>query len=161
MRCIECLHGDLFRNMLCVWCLYMSTVALNCVYVCTVALNFHYGWRSYVLCKLMNTWHVYIARMSLTLNGSSALQPSNGVKRLNMLRKKWFLPGTTTYSICRTYSVCLFDSYLMQPCAAYRQEVTCLLNQLYMYFPVWAVWTKISEEKWDYRIYSNRMVDPI
>ena len=35
---------------------------------------FRYGWGSYSLCKLMNTWHIYTARMSPTANGSSVLK---------------------------------------------------------------------------------------
>ena len=137
------------KYVVCVMSVHVYCSAELCVHV-HVALNFRCGWRSYVLCKLMNTWHVYIARMSLTLNGSSALQPSNGVKRLKYATENGFSLGLPhVVSVVRIPYVFL-DSYLMQPCAAYRQEVTCLLNQLYMYFPVWAVWTKISEKKWDY-----------
>ena len=61
-----------------------------------LAKNFHEGWGSYVLDKLMNTYHVYIALMSPTLNGSSALEcfeRRNGIK----IRNRRFLPGTATY----------------------------------------------------------------
>ena len=40
----------------------------------TVTEYFCYGWGSYALSKLMNTWYVYSARMSPTPNGSSVLQ---------------------------------------------------------------------------------------
>ena len=39
-----------------------------------VTQYFRHGWGSYVLCKLMNTWYIYTARMSPTRNGSSTLQ---------------------------------------------------------------------------------------
>ena len=42
MRCIECLHGDLFRNVLCVvMCVYMCSVCMCvlCVYVCVCVCN--------------------------------------------------------------------------------------------------------------------------
>ena len=39
-----------------------------------VTQYFRYRRGSYALCKLMNTWHVYTARMGPTPNGSSALQ---------------------------------------------------------------------------------------
>ena len=35
---------------------------------------FHCERGSYMLCKLMNTWHIYPARVGPTPNGSSALQ---------------------------------------------------------------------------------------
>ena len=56
---------------------------------------FSYGWGSYVLCKLMNTWYVYTARMSPTLNGSSALQRferSNAIEISNTIMFD-FYPG--------------------------------------------------------------------
>ena len=55
------LYHCVFRLHYCVWS--------------TVTQNFRYGWGSYSLCKLMNTWDVYTACMSPTLNGGSALQP--------------------------------------------------------------------------------------
>ena len=39
-----------------------------------VTQYFRYRWGSYVLCKLMNTWHVSTVCMAPTLNGSSVLQ---------------------------------------------------------------------------------------
>ena len=39
-----------------------------------VMQDFHYGWGSYALCKLVNTWHICTARMSPTPNGSSVLR---------------------------------------------------------------------------------------
>ena len=60
-----------------------------------VAQYFSYGWGSYVLCKLMNTWHVYTAHMSPTLNASSALlcfEHSNAIEIHNAIMFD-FYPG--------------------------------------------------------------------
>ena len=64
---------------------------------------FRYSWGSYSLCKLINTWYIYTARMSPTLNGSSALQHfgcSNAIEICNRI------PGTATclYMCTNVYS---------------------------------------------------------
>ena len=49
----------------------------RCAHYCvqsTVTQYFRYGWDSYTLCQLTNTWYVCTAHMSPTLNGSSVLQ---------------------------------------------------------------------------------------
>ena len=57
-----------------------------------VTQYFHYGWGSYVLCKLMNTWHTVC--MSLTPNKSSALQRferSNAIEICNEIMFDFYL----------------------------------------------------------------------
>ena len=59
-----------------------------------VIQNFYYGWGSYLLCKLMNTWHIYTVHTS-THNKSSALQHfehSNAIKIHNGIMFD-FYPG--------------------------------------------------------------------
>ena len=49
----------------------------RCAHYCvqsTVTQYFRYGWDSYTLCQLTNTWYVCTAHMIPTLNGSSVLQ---------------------------------------------------------------------------------------
>jgi len=58
----------------------------------TVTQYFRYGWGSYVLCKVMNTWHVYTACMGPTPNGSSALQRGNALEIRNGIMFD-FYPG--------------------------------------------------------------------
>ena len=53
----------IFRSHYCVWS--------------AVTQYFCYGWDSYPLCKLMNTWYLHTAHITIispTLNGNSALQ---------------------------------------------------------------------------------------
>ena len=45
---------------------------------------FHCKWGSYVLCKLMNTWHIYPVHMGPTPNRSSALQRFECVNALEI-----------------------------------------------------------------------------
>ena len=40
----------------------------------TATQYFHYGWDSYLLCKFMNTWHVYTVSMSPTLTSNVVMQ---------------------------------------------------------------------------------------
>ena len=73
-----------------------------------VAQHFRYGWGLHSLCKLMNTWHVYTARMSPTLNGSSALQPfkhGNAIEMRNRIMFD-FYPGLEHIYVYTPCHVC-------------------------------------------------------
>ena len=75
-----------------------------------------YGWGLYALCKLTNTWYVYTAHMSPTLNGGSALQRykhSNGIKIHNGIML-WFLPRTATW-----FNLVHQITFLMRGCGSW------------------------------------------
>ena len=65
----------------------------------TVVLDFCYGWSSYAQSRYMNTWYVYVARMSPALNGSLSLlcfKRSNTVELYNRIMLNFYprLPYT-------------------------------------------------------------------
>ena len=65
--------------------------------------QYYCGWSSYTLCKLINAYHVYTVRMSLTPNGSSALQHfehGNVIKICNGILFNFYpvLPHTCIWS---------------------------------------------------------------
>ena len=62
---------------------------------------FRYGWGSYALCKLMNTWSIYTARMCPAFNRSFALQHfehSNAIEIHNRISTRG----------CHIIYVCIF-----------------------------------------------------
>ena len=66
-----------------------------------VTQYFRYGWGSYALCKLMNTWYIYTAHISPTLSGSSALHRFEHVDAIKFMQQNnvQFLPRTATYVV--------------------------------------------------------------
>ena len=58
------------RNRTLFYCIFRSHYRIQSA----VTQLFRYGWGSYVLCKLMNTRHVYTVRMNPTPNGRYTLQ---------------------------------------------------------------------------------------
>ena len=67
------------------------------------AVNFRYGWDSYVLSKLMNTWHIYTACMNPTLREVLRYSASNVVAYRNTQRNIMFnfhpgLPHITSFA---------------------------------------------------------------
>ena len=56
------------------WTLFRCIFRVHYRFQSAVMQYFSYRRGSYVLCKLMNTWHIYIAHIGPTPNRSSALQ---------------------------------------------------------------------------------------
>ena len=109
---------------------------------------FHYGRGSYALCKLMNTWHIYTARMSPTANGSSVLKRfkrSNAIETRNGTTFNFYLgpvphiwplvwsccsrisEGPLYYNHCagmaESERIYILDQELMSPILAARRSV--------------------------------------
>ena len=86
---LKCRCGSPGEKSMCI------SIALLCW--SAVTQNFHYGWGSYTLCTLMNTWYIYTPHMSSTFNGSSAWNnvrflPGMYVDATTCLKYTWWRP---------------------------------------------------------------------
>ena len=92
-----------------------------------VTQYFCYGWKSHALCKLMNTWHIYTARMNSTLCGSSMLQHfecGNVIEICNKIMFDFYprLPQLSCYVCAFISAEKTLDSFLTWP------EINCIWN---------------------------------
>ena len=123
---IKRLFRCIFWQHRCVW----SAVSLNL-----------YGWGSYVLCRCMNIWWVYVARMSPTPNRSSVIQYfelSYAIEIRDRIIFNFYtgLPHMSTWGHQLQWQL----NKVLMPMKRWEEDVTIVINHHKIYDHISSTW---------------------